>query len=200
MRIEIALFDGFDEMDAVGPYEVLRNAADATPEWDVVLVGAEGGGVVHAAHGLRVLTDSGLGEHGQPDAILVPGGGWGDRAPTGAWHEAQEGDLPRDLAELAPGTRWVASVCTGAMLLAAAGLTKGRPATTHQVALQELRESGADVREGVRYVDDGNLLTSAGVTAGLDLAFWIVERELGADLAMSIEREMAYVRTRQDSD
>ena len=98
------------------------------------------------------------------------------------------------------GTRWVASVCTGAMLLAAAGLTKGRPATTHQVALQELRESGADVREGVRYVDDGNLLTSAGVTAGLDLAFWIVERELGADLAMSIEREMAYVRTRQDSD
>jgi transcriptional regulator GlxA family with amidase domain len=86
------------------------------------------------------------------------------------------------------------------MLLAAAGLTKGRPATTHQVALQELRESGADVREGVRYVDDGNLLTSAGVTAGLDLAFWIVERELGAELAMSIEREMAYVRTRQDSD
>src|SRR3954454_11626232 len=147
MRIEIALFDGFDEMDAVGPYEVLRNAAGATPEWDVVLVGAEGGGVVHGAHGLRVLTDFGLGEQGQPDAILVPGGGWGDRAQAGAWHEAQEGDLPRDLAELAPGCRWVASVCTGAMLLATAGLTKARPVTTHQVALEDLRKTGADVRE-----------------------------------------------------
>ncbi|HTY73583.1 MAG TPA: DJ-1/PfpI family protein [Actinomycetes bacterium] len=200
MRIEVVVFDGFDEMDAVGPYEVLRNAAnvvagrDGEP-WEVALVGAYGAGVVHASHGLRLLVDSGLGEHGQPDAIVVPGGGWGDRAPTGAWHEAQEGDLPHDLAELAPGCRWVASVCTGAMLLATAGLTRGRPATTHEVALADLRASGAMVREGVRYVDDGDLLTSAGVTAGLDLACWLVERELGPDVAAAVTREMAYERS-----
>jgi transcriptional regulator GlxA family with amidase domain len=195
MRIEVVVFEGFDEMDAVGPYEVFGNAAEATPSWEVVLVGAAGAGVVRAAHGLRVVAEAGLGEHGQPDAIVVPGGGWGNRAPAGAWHESQEGNLPRDLAELAPGCAWVASVCTGALLLAAAGLTKGRPATTHHVALEDLRESGASVRDDVRVVDDGNLLTSAGVTAGLDLAYWIVERELGAALAADIASEMEYVRS-----
>jgi transcriptional regulator GlxA family with amidase domain len=195
MRIEIVVFDGFDEMDALGPYEICANAAEAASHWEVRLVGAAGGGVVTGAHGLRVLTDFGLAEHGQPGAIVVPGGGWGDRAAAGAWHEAQEGNLTRDLAELAPGCQWVASVCTGAMLLASAGLTKGRPATTHHVAIEELRATGADVREGVRYVDDGDLLTSAGVTAGLDLACWIVERELGPDAAAAVTREMAYVRS-----
>jgi transcriptional regulator GlxA family with amidase domain len=192
MRIEIVVFDGFDELDALGPYEVLSNVG---ADWDVALVGAVGAGVVRGAHGLRVLAEAGLGEHGQPDAILVPGGGWGDHAEAGAWHEVQEGNLPHDIAELAPGCAWVASVCTGAMILAAAGLTKGRPATTHQVAIADLRESGADVREGVRYVDDGDLLTSAGVTAGLDLAFWIVERERGAVEAARIVSEMEYVRS-----
>jgi transcriptional regulator GlxA family with amidase domain len=195
MRIEVVVFDGFDELDALGPYEVLSNAAELVSDWEVRLVGAAGGGVVTGAHGLRVLTDFGLAEHGQPGAILVPGGGWADRAGAGAWHEAREGNLTRDLAELAQGCEWVASVCTGAMLLASAGLTKGRPATTHQVAIEELRASGADVREGVRYVDDGDLLTSAGVTAGLDLACWIVERELGLDVAAAVTREMAYVRS-----
>lgn len=195
MRIEIVVFDGFDEMDALGPYEVFSNAAELVSEWEVRLVGAAGGGVTTGAHGLRVVTDFGLAEHGQPGAIVVPGGGWADRAAAGSWHEAQEGNLPRDLAELAPACQWVASVCTGAMLLASAGLTKGRPVTTHHIAIEELRATGADVREGVRYVDDGDLLTSAGVTAGLDLACWIVERELGSGVAADVTREMAYVRS-----
>jgi transcriptional regulator GlxA family with amidase domain len=192
MRIEIVVFDGFDELDALGPYEILTTAAPA--DWDVRLVGAAGAGVVRGAHGLRLVVEFGLGETGQPDAILVPGGGWVDRAEAGAWHEAQEGNLPRDIAELAPGCRWVASVCTGAMLLAAAGLTKGRPATTNRAAFDELRATGAEVHEEARVVDDGNLLTAAGITAGFDLACWIVERELGAEAADEVASTIEYAR------
>jgi putative intracellular protease/amidase len=186
MRIEIPLYDGFDELDAVAPYEALRNAG-----WDVHLVGAAGPGEVEGSHGARFAVAEGL---GRPDALVVPGGGWGDRAQRGAWGEAQRGDLPRAIAERAPHARWVASVCTGAMLLAAAGLTEGRPAITHAVALEDLRASGAKVVDGARVVDDGDLLTSGGVTAGLDLALWLVEREDGAEAAAAVARELEHER------
>src|SRR6266508_3829652 len=138
MRIEIPVFDGFDELDTVGPYEVLRNANQmgADAGWDVALVGAHGPGEVVAAHGLRLsLTDS----LGHPDAVLAPGGGWTGRTPCGTWHEVKAGVLPARLAELALSCRWVASVCTWAILLAAAGLTSGRRVTTHHDALDDLR-------------------------------------------------------------
>ncbi len=125
MRIEIPVFDGFDELDTVGPYEVLRNANQmgADAGWDVALVGAHGPGEVVAAHGLRLsLTDS----LGHPDAVLAPGGGWTGRTPCGTWHEVKAGVLPARLAELALSCRWVASVCTWAILLAAAGLNPHR--------------------------------------------------------------------------
>ncbi len=186
MRIEIPLYDGFDELDAIAPYEALRNAG-----WAVHLVGAAGPGEVVASHGARLAVADVL---GRPDAIIVPGGGWCDRAERGAWGEAQRGDLPRAIAERAPGLRWVASVCTGAMLLAAAGLTEGRPAITHAVALEDLRASGAKVVDGARVVDDGDLLTSGGVTAGLDLALWLVEREDGPEAAATVARELEHER------
>jgi transcriptional regulator GlxA family with amidase domain len=191
MRIEIVAFDGLDELDAVLPYEVLSNAAQAHPDWEVALVGVDGPGRVVGSHGLRIEVDAGL---ENPDVIVVPGGGWGNRAPRGAWQQAQDGHLPDRLRELAPTCEWVASVCTGAMLLAAAGLTKGRPATTHHVAHEDLRQSGADVMADHRVVDDGNLITCGGITSGLDLALWLIERELGADLAATVAREMEHER------
>jgi transcriptional regulator GlxA family with amidase domain len=190
MRIEIVIFDGFDELDAVLPYEVFRNAAQAS-DWDVALVGAQGPGEVVASHGMRLQVDSGL---GRPDAIVVPGGGWGDRAAKRTWAQVQDGRLPQLVRELAPGCAWVSSVCTGAMVLAAAGLTTGRPATTHHIALDELRESGAQLVDA-RVVDDGDLITCGGVTSGLDMALWIVERELGAELAGVVAREMECTRS-----
>jgi transcriptional regulator GlxA family with amidase domain len=193
MRIEIVVFDGFDEVDAVAPFEVFRNAAQAHPEWDVALVGVRGGGEVVASHGMRLSVDAGL---GRPDAIVVPGGGWNDRSPQGTWQQVQDGYLPERLRELAPGCAWVASVCTGAMVLAGAGLTKGRPATTHHAAHEELRASGADLIAEARVVDDGDLITCGGVTSGLDMALWMVERELGAELAAVIAREMECEQSR----
>jgi transcriptional regulator GlxA family with amidase domain len=191
LRIAIPVFDGFDELDAIGPYEVLRTAGEINPDagLEVALVGAHGPGEVVAAHGLRLSLSEGL---GRPDAVIVPGGGWTRRPPRGTWHEVQAGILPARLAELAPSCRWVASVCTGAMLLAAAGLTTGRRVTTHHDDLDDLRATGAQVVDGARVVDDGDLLTAAGVTAGLDLSLWIVERACGAALADMVATEIEH--------
>ena len=91
MRIEIVVFDGFDELDAVAPYEVLRNAASGGADWDVALVGAHGAGVVTAAHGLQLTVTEGM---GHPEALIVPGGGWGEHAEQGTWAEIQRGPCP----------------------------------------------------------------------------------------------------------
>jgi transcriptional regulator GlxA family with amidase domain len=194
MRIEIVVYDGFDELDAIGPYEVLRNATLVVDDLEVELVGAEGAGVVTASHGLRVTVDGGL--TGEADLVIVPGGGWNDAAPQGARAEADRGALPTRLAELHGAGARIAAVCTGGMLLAAAGLTSGRPAITHHGALDDLRASGAEVVEA-RVVDDGDVVTSGGVTSGLDMALHLVEREWGAVLADGIAREMELTRDRR---
>jgi transcriptional regulator GlxA family with amidase domain len=194
MRIEIVVFQGFDELDAVGPFEVLRNAATVVHDLDVVLVGADGAGEVTASHGMRVVVDGGL--TGEADVVIVPGGGWNDRAPQGARAGAERGELPRRLAELHEGGARIGSVCTGGMLLATAGLTNGRPATTHHGALDDLRASGAEVVDA-RVVDDGDVITSGGVTSGLDMALHLVEREWGERLADGIAKEMEFTRDRR---
>jgi len=194
MNIEIVVYDGFDELDAIGPFEVLRNAATVVADLDVRLVGADGGGTVTASHGLRMLVDGGL--TGDADLVLVPGGGWNDGAEQGARAEAQRGELPRRLAELHDAGAHIGSVCTGGMILAAAGLTEGRPAVTHHGALDDLRASGAEVIDA-RVVDDGDLVTAAGVTSGIDLALHLVEREWGERLADGIAREMEFERDRR---
>jgi transcriptional regulator GlxA family with amidase domain len=188
METEILLYDGFDELDAFGPFEVLANGG-----FEPRFVTLDGRDSVTASHGARVLVDGAFGE--SPDLLVVPGGGWGDRAAKGAWGEAERGDIPRAIAERHRGGTIVASVCTGAMLLASAGLLAGRPAVTHHVALDDLEEAGADVKRDARVVDDGDILTAGGVTSGLDLALWIVERERGADVANLVAREIEHTRS-----
>lgn len=191
MEVAVLIFDGFDELDAIGPYEVLANAAQLGADLRVRLLTLRPADEVIGSHGLRVRPDGLL--DGQVDLVIVPGGGWNDRAERGAWGEARQGELPKAVARLYDAGTTIASVCTGAMLLSAAGLTRDRPATTHHGALDELREQGADVIEA-RVVDDGDLLTAGGVTSGIDLALWLVEREWGAELAKKIEAEMEYER------
>jgi transcriptional regulator GlxA family with amidase domain len=191
MRIEIVVFDGMDELDAVVPFEVLTNASHFQKDWDVALVGVREPGVVVGSHGMRLDVTETL---GSPDAVVVPGGGWGDRAPKGAWQLATDENLREHLRVIAKDAEWVASVCTGAMLLAAAGITKDRPATTHHVAHEDLRASGADLKAEYRVVDDGDLLTCGGVMSGMDLSLWIVERDLGPEVAARVSQEMEYER------
>ena len=192
MKVAVVVFEGFDELDAIGPYEVLRNAALARPELEVAIVSREPAGEVTGSHGLTVKPHAVL--DGTYDLVIVPGGGWNDRAPRGAHAEAERGDLPADLRRLHERGTAMAAVCTGGMLLAAAEITRDRPAVTHHRAIEELRETGAQVVLE-RVVDDGDLVTAGGVTSGLDLALWLVEREFGRELADLIAREMEYERT-----
>jgi transcriptional regulator GlxA family with amidase domain len=191
VRIAIVVFDGFDEVDAIGPYEVLQNAVLGGADAEVDLVTLDPAERVTASHGLVVEPQGQL--DGSYDLVVVPGGGWNDRAPSGAFAEAQRGELPAALADLHEDGAVMASVCTGGMLLSAAGLTRGRPAVTHHAALEEFASAGAEVVDA-RVVDDGNLVTSGGVTSGIDLALWIVEREWGKPLADGIAAEMEHDR------
>jgi transcriptional regulator GlxA family with amidase domain len=191
MDIDVILFDGFDELDAIAPFEVLRNAEAVGADLHPTLVGAHGAGEITAAHGARLRVDRGPSE--SAGMLLVPGGGWNSGGERGARAEVARGDLPELLARAHAGGSTVASVCTGALIVAAAGLTEGRPATTHHLALDDLRASGARLVDA-RVVDDGDLLTAGGVTSGLDLALWLVEREAGAQIAGRVAAELEHER------
>lgn len=191
MQVAIVLYDGFDDLDAIGPYEVLRDATSAGVAMQVRLVTREPAGVITSSHGLQVTPHGVLDD--SYDLVIVPGGAWIAHGEIGAWGESERGELPRLLSELHAGGVAMASVCTGAMILSAAGITRGRPATTHHRALDALRIEGADVVTA-RVVDDGDLVTSGGVTAGIDMALWLVERHFGAELADKIARGLEHER------
>lgn len=207
MDIAIVLFDGFDNLDAIGPFEVFSHAGTFGADVEVGLYTLTSRDVVTSSHGLEVRPDGVLGEGTSgdtvqskertethldgPDLVVVPGGGWGNRADEGAWAQVERGDLPDAVARLHAEGATVASVCTGGMVLAHAGLTDDRPAVTHHGALGDLRDSGAEVVEA-RVVDDGDVVTSAGVTAGIDLALHLLDREFDSDVVERVATEMEY--------
>jgi transcriptional regulator GlxA family with amidase domain len=206
MRIEIPLFHGFDDIDAIGPYEILANAAIGVPGLEVVLVGAHEAGTIASSHDARLVVDEVLSD--RADMVIVPGGGWNglrhygfeaddaaEARASGVRREHAEGRLAARLAELHAGGATIASVCTGAILLAQAGLLEGRPATTHRGNLDQLATMGdIEVDREARVVDDGDILTCGGVTSGMDLALHIVEREWGAEPATMIATLMEHHR------
>jgi putative intracellular protease/amidase len=182
---EVVVFDGFDDLDAIAPLEVLTAAGFPTR----VVRPAGHATTVHSAHGLVIHVDAELGA--APGLVLVPGGGWLD---AGAGVRGQcEGPLPAALAALHDAGTVVASVCTGAMLLARAGLLAGRPAVTNRNALDDLAAAGADVRCDARVVDDGSVVTGGGPAAGIDVAIRLVARfageDAGRDAAARLEHE-----------
>jgi transcriptional regulator GlxA family with amidase domain len=202
VNVDILLYDGFDELDGIGPYEVFDYALDyaaesGDPAGRVRYVTLDDRERVTASHGTRVGVDGTLPEPSDddvPDLLVVPGGGWNARdEEASAWAEARKGDVPRALAAHHAGGTRIASVCTGSMLLAEAGVTDGRRAVTHAGAIDELRETGAEVVDaGV--VDDGDLLTAGGVTSGIDLALYLVGREFGGDIADRVATVIEYER------
>ncbi|MGH3928465.1 MAG: DJ-1/PfpI family protein [Pseudonocardiaceae bacterium] len=194
LLIEIVVFDGVDELDALGPLEVFRGAAASGGDLSARLVTRTPQEVVTGCHGLRFLPD-GTFEPGRADVLLVPGGGWSTRAEAGLWGEVQRGDWLAPIREAAATTRVLAGVCTGALLLAHAGVVGARRVATHRAARADLAATGAVVVPD-RVVDDGDLVTSGGVSSGIDLALWLVERECGAELAERVAHHMEYPRVR----
>lgn len=193
MRIAIALFDGAEELDFAGPWEVLAFWARKVAQADVeVLTVAATTDPITAAKGLRVLPDrtwADLTADGVPvDVLLVPGG-QGTRQLLGPGEPLHD-----RLRALASAGTLMTSVCTGSLVYAAAGLLRDRPATTHFGALDLLAslDSSIKVRPDDRYVDDGDVVTSAGVSAGIDMALHLVIRLDSEDAARQVKREIQY--------
>lgn len=192
MLIDIIAFDGVDEMDVLGPLEVLRSAERAGAAMRTRLVTRVPQPHVTGSFGIRFLPDGTY----APDAdlVIVPGGSWAARSEVGAWGEAQRGEwLP--LLSRAAEDAVMAGVCSGSMLLARAGVIGDRRANTHHTARADLREAGATLVTD-RVVDDGDLITAGGVTSGIDLALWVVERYAGRELADRVAERMEYDRSR----
>ncbi len=190
MLADIVVFDGLDELDALGPYEILRRAGQLSIDFSVRLVTTTGQPTVCAASGLTFATDATF-VPGEAEIVLVAGGGWNARSKQGAWAEYQKGELAPLLVEAAQSAMLMAGVCTGTMLWAHAGVITGRRANTHHTAHEELAELGVIVVPD-RVVDDGDLITCGGVTSGLDLALWVVARELSDLLAQQIAKNIEY--------
>jgi transcriptional regulator GlxA family with amidase domain len=190
MIIDIIVFDGVDELDALGPLEVFRNAERLGADVSARLVTREAQPIVRGSFGLRFAPDHAY-EPREAEVLVVPGGGWVARAEVGAWAEYRLGHWLPLLAEAAGTARVMAGVCTGSMLLAHAGVIGRRPAATHHGAWLELEATGALVVKE-RVVDDGDLVTSSGVTSGIDLALWLVQREVSADCAEQIATRIEY--------
>lgn len=186
--IGILLFPDAEELDFAGPWEVFTMATQepGAKEGSVVTI-AERREPVRCAKGLRVLPDCDFQDAPELDVLLVPGG-QGTRA---------EAENPRmlDFVRKAAGRcRWVTSVCTGSLVLHAAGLCAGRRITTHWAFVPTLRELAPDatVLERVRYVRDGNLVTAAGVSAGIDMSLWLVGQIWGVEHARRTQLFMEY--------
>jgi transcriptional regulator GlxA family with amidase domain len=192
--VAILVFEDVEVLDFCGPFEVFSVAGrnrDPKP-FRVVLV-AEKPGPVTARNGLSVNPHYTLENCPDAELLLVPGG-MGTRK---LMHNLRVVDWVR---ERTPGAELVLSVCTGALILAKAGLLDGLEATTHHGAFELLRQTAPDarVREGVRFVDEGCVITSGGIAAGIDMSLYVVARLLGPDTAAETARYMEYPWTPAD--
>ncbi|UAK30867.1 DJ-1/PfpI family protein [Nocardia asteroides] len=192
-RVQILVFDGVDDLDVFAPLEVLGYATHFDSGARVELVTSATPGSVVLMSGTRIDVSAGWAPE-RADVIVVPGGGYGlPPGAPGVPGEIARGHLPRSLAAAWRDGLTMASVCVGAMLLSAAGITRGRPRTTHHRLIEQLKREGGVITRA-RVVDDSDLVTTGGVTSGLDLALWLVQRELGSDIAVAIEEIMEYER------
>lgn len=200
LNVQIVLFDGFDLLDAIAPYEVFCAAAmNAENALNVELVTAEGPrSVPSGINGLRIEASGRL-DPERAGIILVPGAsgdveGDGPDSVPAILGRAMSTELTGMIEQaLQHNDRIVATVCGGSLVLAMGGLLEGRPAVTNHLGMDLLGATGA-IPISARVVDDGNLVTGGGVTSGLDVALYLVERELGPRIAHAVEQIFEYER------
>jgi putative intracellular protease/amidase len=180
MRIAILLFDRFTALDAVGPYQVLSSLPGA----EVIFAGERTGPVTDETGSLSLVAEATLPEVPRPDIVVVPGG-------PGQKAYMSDGPVHEWLRAADETTDWTTSVCTGSLILAAAGLLAGRRATSHWLALGELSQLGV-AATGERVVFDGKYVTAAGVSSGIDMGLALAGRIAGDETAQAIQLGIEY--------
>ena len=182
----LLIFDGAEELDFIGPWEVFTTSRMLRDDADTAVLIAEHPDPVRCSKGLRVLPDRTLADHPPLDVLLVPGG-------MGTRREVSNAALTCWIAAVSATAAWTTSVCTGALLLHEAGPARGRRVATHHGFEDALAERGdITVVRDARYVVDGNLVTSQGVSAGIDMALWLVGRLHGREHSRAVRRAMQY--------
>jgi putative intracellular protease/amidase len=180
MQIAYLLYDRFTALDIIGPHDVLNSV----PGNESIFVAEERGPIRNESDTLSLVADATIDEVRSPDIVVVPGG-YGNRVllehePLHEWIRAVH-----------ENTTWTTSVCTGSLLLAAAGLLEGVPATSHWLARDMLAQFGAQpVSE--RVVQHGKIVTAAGVSSGIDMALWLVQQINGDEVAQAVQLGIEY--------
>ncbi|HEX2314843.1 MAG TPA: DJ-1/PfpI family protein [Thermomonospora sp.] len=183
----LLIFDRAEELDFVGPWEIFTASSMLRDHADTVVLIAEDTGPVRCNKGMRVLPDHTLDDHPPLDVLLLPGG-------NGARETQMHNPVVTGwIAKVAAEASWVTSVCTGASLLHASGVARGRRVATHFSYEDRLEAlGGVTVVRDARYVVDGNVISSQGVSAGIDMALWLVGRLHGRDHARRVRRYVQY--------
>lgn len=179
MKIAILLFDDYTALDIVGPYEVLSKLPDSK----VYFVGREKR-EYRDRHGLRISADYSIAEITDADILLIPGGFGIDALLTNI-------EIIEWIQQVDHSTQWTVSVCSGSLLLAQAGLLNGKNCTTHWRRKEQLKRYDVKIKDE-RYVQDGKIITSAGVSAGIDMALYLVSKIRGNQAAMMIQHAIEY--------
>lgn len=182
----LLIFEGAEELDLTGPWEVFSASAMLRDQGDRAVLIAETPGQVRCHKGMRVLADHTFDDHPPLDVLLVPGG-------TGTRREVSNPAVIDWIQATSATVTWTTSVCTGALLLHEAGPARGRRVATHHAFEDSLQERGdITVVRDARYVVDGSLVTSQGVSAGIDMALWLIGRIHGREHARAVRRYMQY--------
>ena len=183
--VAFVLFEGAEELDFVGPWEVFTMAAMVKPGEISAFTVAEKAGLVKCAKGLQVVAEYDFENCPKADIVLVPGG-------MATREEVNNAKMTAFLARMDGQAEYTTSVCTGALLLEKAGVLKGLRATTHWAAIPELKATGTETVDDARFVDNGRVITSSGVSAGIDMALHVVGKIWGPQTAMATQKYMEY--------
>ncbi|WP_269541401.1 DJ-1/PfpI family protein [Cerasicoccus fimbriatus] len=184
LRVGMVIFEGFEILDVFGPLEFFGRY----PEQFEIIMLAESMGAIASAQGPSAMADEALTSAAPVDILIVPGG-------KGTRREVDNADLLAELCRLAGNAQFVCSVCTGAGLLAKAGLLDGKRATTNKLSYAWATAQGPETEwiAEARWVEDGNTFTSAGVTAGMDMAIALIAKIMGIDAAREAARYAEYI-------
>lgn len=184
--VAFILFEGAEELDFAGPWEVFTMVNAVAPNSVECYIASEKGGTITCAKGMRVLADHSFADAPPADIILVPGG-------FATRHEEDNPAMIEFVRKMDSKAELTTSVCTGALVLQKAGILEGKRATTHWIAIDDLKSRpGVETVTDTRFVDEGRVVTSSGVSAGIDMALHVVGRVWGPKVAMATQKAMEY--------